>query len=215
MCGPGATVVVLQNGLGTEERVRREVPAAGAVIGGLCFVCAHRIRPGRADHLDYGAVTLAPLEPEGTAQAQAVATDLAAAGVESSVAAELGTARWRKLVWNIPFNGLCTLLDATTAELVADGASRALVSDLMDEVVSAARAVGHDLPLGARDEMLGLTERMRPYAPSMKLDHDAGRPLEVDAIYGAPIRAARSAGAPMHRVEVLEAALRFLGQRPA
>lgn len=54
VCAPGSTVAVFQNGLGAEERVRREVPQAGAVLGGLCFVCAHRRAPGRADHLATG-----------------------------------------------------------------------------------------------------------------------------------------------------------------
>lgn len=213
VCAPGAHVVVLQNGLGAEQQVRREVPAAGAVIGGLCFVCAERTGPGRAEHLDYGAVTLAPLEPEHAPVAEAIAQDLAGAGVETSVLEDLGVARWRKLVWNIPFNGLCTLLDATTEELLADDSARALVVDLMDEVVAAARATGHPLPADVRDHMLALTEQMRPYAPSMKLDHDAGRPLEVEAIYGGPTRAARAAGAPMSRVEALTGALGFLDRR--
>ena len=213
VCAPGAHVVVLQNGLGAEERIRREVTGLGAVLGGLCFVCAERTGPGRAVHLDYGAVTLAPLEPEHAPWAGAVADDLALAGVETSVLGDLGIARWRKLVWNIPFNGLCTLLDATTEELLADRSTRALVVDLMDEVVAGARATGNELPSDARDQMLALTEQMRPYAPSMRLDHEAGRPLEVEAIHDAPARAARTAGAPMPHVEAVAAALRILDRR--
>lgn len=215
LCGAGAAVVVLQNGLGAEHQLRAEVPTVGPVLGGLCFVCAHRSAPGRAEHLDYGAVTLAPLVPEHHATAHAIASDLAAAGVEVSVMDDLGVARWRKLVWNIPFNGLCTLLDASTEQLLADPRTRALVSDLMDEVVAGAQATGNQLPGGVRDEMLALTDGMRPYAPSMKLDHDAGRPLELEAIYGVAIRAARDAGAPMRRVEALAAMVGFLARTPA
>lgn len=204
-----ATIAVFQNGLGAEEVVRDQVPGAGAVLGGLCFVCAHRRGPGRAEHLDYGAVTLAPLEPAHLDAARAVAADLARAGVETSVLDDLGVARWRKLVWNIPFNGLCTLLDASTDALLADAASRALVADLMDEVIAGARAVGHDIPEAFRDEMLAATDAMRPYDPSMKLDIAAGRPLELDAIYDVATRAARRAGAPMPRTEALAAMLRF------
>lgn len=209
-CGPGATVVVLQNGLGTEEQVRAEVPHAGAVLGGLCFVCVHRTAPGRADHLDYGAVTLAPLEPEHLGAAEDVAADLSAAGVDTAVLPDLGVARWRKLVWNIPFNGLCTVLDARTDELLADPHTRGLVADLMDEVIVAANAVGRPIPSGFRDEMLATTDAMAPYDPSMKLDHDAGRRLEVEAIYDAATTAARAAGAPMRRAEAMAAMLRFL-----
>jgi 2-dehydropantoate 2-reductase len=60
-CAPGSMVVVLQNGLGAEERVRAEVPDAGPVLGGLCFACAHRSAPGRAEHLDYGTEALAAM----------------------------------------------------------------------------------------------------------------------------------------------------------
>lgn len=212
-CAPGTTVVVLQNGLGAEERVRAEVPAAGAVLGGLCFVCAHREAPGRADHLDYGAVTLAPLDGAHLDVADAIAADLAAAGVDVAVLPDLGVARWRKLVWNIPFNGLCTVLDATTDELLATPATRDLVRALMEEVAEGAAATGSALPGDVCEEMLALTDAMRPYDPSMKLDHDAGRPLEVDAIYGVACQAARTAGAPMRRVEALAAMLRFLDGR--
>lgn len=205
----GATIAVFQNGLGAEQTVRAEVPGAGAVIGGLCFVCAHRHGPGRAEHLDYGAVTIAPLEAEGLGAAAEVAADLARTGTEVSVLEDLGVARWRKLVWNIPFNGLCTILDARTDALLRDPATRALVADLMDEVVAGARAVGHDIPTTFRDEMLAATDAMAPYEPSMKLDLAGGRPLEVGAIYDVAARAARRAGAPMPRTEALAAMLRY------
>jgi 2-dehydropantoate 2-reductase len=54
---------------------------------------------------------------------------------------------------------------------------------------------------------------MTPYLTSMKLDFDAGRPLEVEAIVGAPVRAARSAGAELVRMDVLYRQLCFLDRR--
>lgn len=209
-CVDGGSIVVLQNGLGAEERLQDAVPQARAVLGGLCFVCAHRLAPGRADHLDFGAVTLAPLDPRHVDIADEVATDLRAGGVETTVLDDLALARWRKLVWNIPFNGLCTVLDTSTDHLLADPAARTLVADLMDEVIRASHAVGHPVPVAFRDEMLATTDAMRPYDPSMKLDRMAGRPLEIDAIYDEAVRLARAAGAPMPRVEALAAMLRFL-----
>ena len=41
-------------------------------------------------------------------------------------------------MWNIPFNGLSVVLDASTDELLADAGTRTLVADLMDEVIAAA-----------------------------------------------------------------------------
>lgn len=220
VCSPGATVALFQNGLGVEDQVRAGVPAAGPVLGALCFVCAQRTGPGRAEHLDYGAVTLAPLDDTADARgcsslvsAERIAADLRAAGVEASVLEDLGVARWRKLVWNIPFNGLCTVLDASTDQLLADPDTRTLVGDLMDEVIAGATAAGHPIEAGFRDEMLVTTDAMRPYAPSMKLDHDAGRPLEIDAIYGVALDVARRAGSPMIRAEALARMLHHLDGR--
>ncbi len=211
---PGATVAMFQNGLGVEDAARAAAPAAGAVLGAMCFVCAHRTAPGRADHLDYGAVTVGELGSVGPSPAAAgLVADLAAAGVEAAAVEDLAVARWRKLGWNIPFNGLSVVLDASTDELLADPDTRALVADLMDEVVVAASACGAAVEPGLRDELLAMTDVMTPYAPSMKLDHDGGRPLELAAIYDAPLRAAAAAGTPMTRVSVLARQLHLLDRR--
>ena len=211
---PGATVAMFQNGLGVEEQARSAIPQAAAVLGVMCFVCAHRLGPGHADHLDYGAVTVAELGGRRPSErAGALVDDLAAAGIDAAVADALGAARWRKLVWNIPFNGLSVLLDASTEALLADAGTRAMVADLMDEVIAAANACGHAVEREFRDVMLDTTDAMTSYAPSMKLDHDAGRPLELGAIYDAPLAAGRQAGAPMVGVELLARALHFIDAR--
>ena len=206
---PGATVAVFQNGLGVEAAARAAAPQAGSVVGAMCFVCAHRLSPGAVDHLDYGAVTVGGLAGDDP-ETDSLAADLRAAGVEATSVPDLAVARWRKLVWNIPFNGLSVVLDASTQEMLASTPIRSLVTDLMDEVIAAARACGSDVDPSFRDEMLATTDAMTPYAPSMKLDHDAGRALEIAAIYDAPIAAASPAGAPMRKVEVVRDQLRHL-----
>lgn len=206
---PGATVAVFQNGLGVEAAARAAVPHAGGVLGAMCFVCAHRVAPGRADHLDYGAVTVGALDASPTETSRLV-DDLRGAGLPASAVDDLDVARWRKLVWNIPFNGLSVVLDATTDQLLGDAATRGLIADLMDEVIAAARACGAPVDPAFREEMLQTTDAMTPYAPSMKLDADAGRPMEIGAIYDTPVEVARRAGRPMPKVEVLAQQLRFL-----
>ena len=143
----------------------------------------------------------------------ALVDDLAGAGIAASALDDLALGRWKKLVWNIPYNGLSVVLDAGTDELMADAATRSLVEALMREVVAGAAACGPRIPDAFVQQMLDDTERMIPYATSMKLDYDAGRPLELDAIYGAPLAAAREAGHEMVRVQALYEQLRFLDRR--
>ncbi|WP_218081359.1 putative 2-dehydropantoate 2-reductase [Anthocerotibacter panamensis] len=205
-------VLVLQNGLGNEAEVAQIVPA-DRVLGGLCFICANKVGPGHIRHLGYGTVTLGQRAPGQIAAGisssmTAIAADFRQAGLCVNLAEDLPLARWHKLVWNIPFNGLSVVLDASTRDLMA--ASRTLVEALMQEVVLAAGACGRTISDNFLEQMLEHTARMEPYSTSMKLDAAAGRPLELEAIFGVPLRIARQAGIELPRIAMLYDQLRFL-----
>ncbi len=192
-------VLVLQNGLGIEQQVA-EVVGGDRVMGGLCFLCSNKIGPGHVNHLDYGRVEFADYTPDGspagiTPRMRKVGGDFDRAGNEVVYNEDLTLARWKKLIWNIPFNGLTVVLNTDTAAIMADPDIRKRAYTLMLEVQAAARAcVGREIEDSFVQMMLDWTEKMEPYLPSMKLDHDAGRPLEVEAIFGSPLRAALGVG---------------------
>ncbi len=213
----GGIVVALQNGLGVESDAAEAAPNAGAVFGGLCFICSAKTGPGRICHQDYGRVVLGEFRPGyapagATAALERIVDDFSRAGIEVEPTGDLGVARWRKLVWNIPFNGLAVVLDATTEEILSDSHSRSLARTLMLETTAAARAAGFDVNDGFADQMISDTERMKPYKPSMKLDFEAGRPLELDAIYWRPIAAAETAGGAMPATKALASLLEFMSK---
>ena len=135
------------------------------------------------------------------------------AGIESVAMADLQQARWQKLVWNIPYNGLSVLLDADTRRLMSNADSRALIADMMQEVVRAAQALGYTMPENYADKLLAATQRMPDYLPSMYHDFAQGRPAELHAIYEAPLAAAQTVGVAMPRVRALYQALRFIQAR--
>lgn len=72
---------------------------------------------------------------------RAIAHDFERAEIPMQFHEDLLLARWKKLVWNIPFNGLSVVLDAKTDRLITDSNSRQAVESLMAEVVAGARAV--------------------------------------------------------------------------
>jgi 2-dehydropantoate 2-reductase len=209
---PGGSVLVLQNGLDPERDVAAAAPGA-KVLSGLCFLASFKAGPGWIQHRDYGAVSLAAYGdgPQGvTPEMQAVSGDLQAAGVEVRLSEDWRTARWRKLVWNIPFNGMCALTGKDTARLLQDPVTRARIAALMDEVIAGAAACGCRLPAEFRDRMLADTDKMIPYQPSMQLDREAGRPMELDAIYARPLQAIAAAGAEASAIAELYRSLRKL-----
>ena len=54
---------------------------------------------------------------------------------------------------------------------------------------------------------------MTPYRTSMKIDYDERWPMEMEAIFGNPLRAAERAGAKSPLVEMLYRQLKFLDER--
>jgi len=214
----GAAVVLMQNGLGIEDAAAAALPGV-TLVGAMCFMCSNRVGPGHIRHLDYGAVTIGEHAADEHAGAgitptiTAFADDLTAAGVAARPIPNLAAGRWKKLVWNIAYNGLSVVLDAQTDELMTQPATRALVVELMGEVAGGAAACGHPIDDSFIDEMIATTDAMAPYKTSMKLDAEAGRPLEIDAIYRAPVEAARAAGFTMTRTETILTQLEFIDAR--
>jgi len=105
------------------------------------------------------------------------------------------------------------VMNALTSELMSNPATYQLCNDLMSEVIGAANACG--IPIGDTfaKVMLEYTLDMKPYAPSMKLDFDFKRPLEIDAIYTEPLKAAEKVGFDMPKVRMLEQQLRLIQSR--
>ena len=206
-------VLVMQNGLGIEEQVA-DLVGAKRVMGGLCFLCSNKAGPGHIRHLDYGHVALGEFASRGISdRMRAIASDFQRAGIPTELNDDLRIVRWQKLVWNIPYNGLSVVLNANTAELMKNPHTRQLVERIMREVVADAQACGVSLRDGIVAKMLSYTDTMIPYRTSMKIDYDDHSPMEVEAIFGNPLRAAEKAGAESPLLQQLYCLLKFLDER--
>jgi 2-dehydropantoate 2-reductase len=212
----GAKVLLLQNGLAVEEQLQPLLADSLHLLGGLCFICVHRTGPGQITHQALGAVNIgyhsgpAASDDERQQIIEQGAALFHAAGIDSVAMANLDQARWQKLVWNVPYNGLSVLLNASTTPLMTDPDSRELIKGLMAEVVRGAQACGHGVPEGYVEHLLKMTDHMPDYRPSMYLDFLEKRPLELAAIYARPLERAMAAGCDMPKVRALYQALAFL-----
>ncbi|MEG3977183.1 putative 2-dehydropantoate 2-reductase [Microcoleus sp. herbarium8] len=207
-------VLVLQNGLNAEPQIAKIV-GAERVIGGLCFLCSYKIGPGHVSHLDYGTITLGEYAQDYKAigitdRLHQIAEDFQRAEIPIEMSEDLLLSRWKKLVWNIPYNGLSVLLKARTDELMGNPDTVILVEEIMAEVIAAAKSCDRIIPDNFIPNMLEYTHKMKPYRTSMKIDYDESRPLEVEAIFGNPIRVAEKAGVKLPQIEVLYRMLKFV-----
>jgi 2-dehydropantoate 2-reductase len=154
------------------------------------------------------------------------------AGIVCKVTDQLTRARWEKLVWNIPFNGLgvasaagyeaLTIPSSTfrvpslpgpclsSGELLDGGKWESLVREVMLETIAAANALGHSLEVSLAEKMIERTRPLGAYKASTILDFEMGRPLELGSLFLEPLRQARSTGVSAPRLSRLCAVLQQL-----
>lgn len=199
----GTQVLTLQNGLGNCEAIAA-ITGAERVLGGLCFVCLNRLSPGFVKHTAGGRVSVGEFVSDGRGRAAEIVRRFKAARIPAVVGEPLAEAQWKKLVWNVPFNGLAVAEGGVTTDvLLANPATEAEIRALMAEVIAAARAQGLDLSDGLAEQNIEQTRPMGAYRPSSMIDFVEDREVEVEPIWAEPLRRAEAAGVAMPRLRNL------------
>jgi 2-dehydropantoate 2-reductase len=210
LLGPETMILTLQNGLGNEEFLAQHF-GPERILGGLCYICLSRAEPGVVQRFDAGRLRIGEFGGLPRPRTHDVAWEFKRCGVVCTVVADLASERWRKLVWNIPFNGLTiTAGGIDTAAILASDQLRLEALALMNETIEIAGACGHNIPTAFALELMKRTFGMGLYRPSTLLDFEAGRPLELEGIWGEPLRRGRAAGVKAPRLERLYQELRQL-----
>jgi 2-dehydropantoate 2-reductase len=213
LLGPDTAILTLQNGLGSDELLANSF-GAERILGGLSFIACNRVAPGTVECFHPGTITLGEFGRPASERARAVAAWFEKAGVKIRVVDNLPEARWQKLIWNIPFNGLSIAAGGLpTDRVLADSHLAAEVRALMDEVAAAARAQGYAISEEFIQGQLDLTPKLGSYKPSSLLDWQAGKVVEVESIWGEPLRRARKADAAVPRLTLLYSLLQQLCRR--
>ena len=201
-------VILIQNGIGLEDDLQKEFPRL-QIVAGLAFICSAKVGPGHVSHQCYGNINLGNYSCQQE-KFEVLLQDMTDAGIQAAEVAYM-EARWKKAVWNMPFNGMTVALNTSTDQLLKNAATRQLIYDQMLEVIGAANALGvKTLTSEFADKMMQMTDEMVPYSPSMKLDFDYHRPMEIEYLYSRPIAEAKKVGFEMPKLAMLEAELKFI-----
>jgi 2-dehydropantoate 2-reductase len=200
LLGANTRVAVMCNGLGVEDHFARWF-GAERVFGLICFVGVNRDDDGAIRHLAFGHVSLGHFQ-DNVSERECLRQLLDGAGIECECPHSLLEARWRKLGWNLPFNGLCLLYDCTTDGIVTNAERRGFALELARESIRignldlAAHGADRRIEDEWADLQLARTETMGAYAPSTLLDARAQRALEIEMMFLEPARRAQGLGAP-------------------
>lgn len=201
-----ALVVPLLNGVEHPAPLRaryRPDRVAPAVIR----VESTRVTPGVIEH--GSPFTEIDLAGDGVPRARldALAADLTAAGAAARVVPDETAALWAKMTFLAPFALLTTRYGLPLGE--ARTRHRAELEALVTETAAVSRACGAPADPA---QALARYDAFPPAAKSsMQRDAEAGRPLELDAIGGALLRAADRHGVPVPVTARLMGELRAAG----
>jgi 2-dehydropantoate 2-reductase len=115
------------------------------------------------------------------------------AGLRPDLTGNVRRAIWYKLWGNATINPMSALTRASCDKILADPECRAWMLEGMAELAAVGAAVGCPISESGEDRM-AVTARLGAFKTSMLQDVEAGRPIELEALLGAPREIARIRG---------------------
>ena len=207
----GTSIVLLQNGLDIESPFAEQFPHT-PVLSGVSLIGSRLTGRNSVYHEDPDVLKIGAYFHHEESLPQAVqlkATQdfigLYAAGLHDGLNSyakcifvpDIASARWRKLLYNATFNTICALLRISVGELLSNPYGRdRLLEPAMREIAAIASAAGYGdvVDEAAVQDTLHGTPETSPFRPSMLQDMEAGRPMEVAVILGAPLKVGSEKG---------------------
>lgn len=226
LVGERTCIVLIQNGVGVEEPFRKRFPST-PIVSAVTVVSAEQTSPGVIRQNRWTRISIGPYTdglatgPPALQQRSAGCasrlkgwwTDLGKIrDVDPHDEIGLQTVRWHKLTINAAFNPSSVLSGGQgNASMVMDPELRLHLSGLMQEIWDAVpKILGRGFPdsMARPEKIIKSTERNVGAKPSMLLDWDAGRPLEIEVILGNPVKIARERGVELPRLQTLYALIK-------
>lgn len=229
---PTTRVLVIMNGLIEDDLIqmirnrtndtrscKKQLSCCQTLYGGMALICSNRVAMGRIDH-SYAGLLSAGVAASSSATPQQDESAFRSLfhgvkGVPIDYDNNLLRGRWKKMVWNLPFNGISVAMGGITVDqIVLDPGLRQLAIKIMDETIltgntELAAVYGDDSqvwePLGDAEkrQMMTLSDNMGPYKTSTMLDLINRRPMEVYYMFREPINRADKLGVPVPHLRTI------------
>jgi 2-dehydropantoate 2-reductase len=223
LVGPKTAIVLVQNGLGVEEPYAKRFPHA-TVLSAVTIASVAQPRAGHIQHNRWTRISVGPYLTDSGKSSNATATArntefvqlLQKGGIKDAEDydhAGLQFVRWHKIAINAAMNPTAVLSGGTpNATMANDPDLAAFLLGVMNEVLETApKVLGQPLPkkLASAEQILKSTRKNDSGSkPSMLLDWEQGKRMELEVILGNPVRIARDKGLEMPRLQALYALLR-------
>ena len=120
---------------------------------------------------------------------------------------------WNKLIINNGVNAICALMQEESGPLLKNEKTSKLIYGLMSEAALASNAVGVNLTQNDADKMYELMKTFQSVKPSMWVDTQNNRDLELEEICGVVIKNCEKLGDDAPYTRTISTVLEFLYER--
>ena len=216
LVGDSTTVLCLQNGI---DSYQAAAAAAGRekALPGAAYIEASLPGPGvirqtgRVVRIAFGE-----LDGADSARGRRIRDTLEESGIPAQFQADIRKTLWTKFLFIATMAGVTSLSRETMAQIMPRPEWRAVITGCMREIEAVGRASGVNLdPRIVGDTLEYIQGSLEQMHASMHSDLMAGRPLELEALNGAVVRAGQAAGVPTPINDVIYAMLKpFVDGRP-
>lgn len=206
---PDSVVMAFQNGLGSGERVARNIPEEQVVIGIAEGFGSSIPEPGHVHHHGMRLIRIAEMHGGMTNRIQRIEQVWRDAGFNVRAFADVTPMIWEKFICNVTLSAPTAAFDVTVGELMANPESWAVALGCMSEAYRLGLAMG--VTFSFDDPVRYVTEfsaTIPNASPSMRLDHLARQRSEIDVINGKVVELSRKLGLEAPYNETLCAVLR-------
>ena len=225
LLGPDTPVVFAQNGipwwygigLASSKRkppdlsrldpggALRKAVSEERILGGVIYSANDLIEPGVVLNHTPGdnMLVVGEANDSDSERVRRLRAVLEACGMSSPPPEDIRTALWNKAVRIIGNSSVCLLADAALDAVRADAALKDLLARALAEGRAIAAAYGFDSERAPQRPSGGHASGSISHKPSLVQDYDAGKPMEVESQFLAPMAFAREAGVPTPTLDVL------------
>lgn len=207
--GANTRLVLIENGLDIERELADAYPD-NPIISCLAFIAASRTEPGVVEHKAYGKLVMGRY-PEGIDDnCRELSQFFIDGGINIDLTEQVVGERWRKCLWNTPFNPLSVIANGADTRTILDTeGGEQLIRNMIREVMTVAEAEGYPMDDSVIEQNIEGTRKMPPYKNSMALDYLNGRPIERDAVLGNVVAIAERHGIPVPHLNTVLVTLRM------
>ncbi|MFL1485508.1 ketopantoate reductase family protein [Marinobacter sp. LN3S78] len=207
--GSNTRLVLIENGLDIERELADAYPD-NPIVSCLAFIAASRTEPGVVEHKAYGKLVMGRYPKGIDDNCRELSQLFIDGGINIDLTEQVVGERWRKCLWNTPFNPLSVIANGADTKTILDTeGGEDLIRAMIREVMDVAAAEGYPMDDKVIEQNITGTRKMPPYKNSMALDYLNGRPIEREAVLGNVVAIAQRHSIPVPHLNTVLVTLKM------